>query len=166
MTTHDAKDARCRVFTFKEGLLSAVAHDLEIEVQRFSVTIDGAQVRASFDASSLRVLHAVHDGVPRPGALSDRDRTKIEQTIRDEVLGARRHPEVRFEAEARGDALAGTLTLLGRARPLRVPLRTEGNKRIAEATLHQPDWGIAPYSAMLGTLKIKPDVRVRVELPA
>jgi hypothetical protein len=165
MTTHDAKDARCRIFTFKEGLLSAVAHDLEIDVQRFSVTVDGERVRATFDPSSLRVLHAMHDGVPRPGALSERERAKIEQTIRDEVLSVRRHPEVRFEAEARGAVLDGTLTLFGRSRPLRVPFRVEGTARVAEASLHQPDWGIAPYSAMLGTLKIKPDVRVRIELP-
>jgi hypothetical protein len=165
MTTYDAKDARCRVFTFKEGLLSRVAHDLELEVQRFSVSIEGQQVRATFDPASLRVLHALHDGAPRPGALSARDRAKIEETIRDEVLAVRRHPEVRFEAEARGEALVGTLTLLGRTRPLSAALSTEGASRIAEATLHQPDWGITPYSAMLGTLKVRPDVRVRVELP-
>lgn len=166
MPTYDSKDARCRVFTFKEGLLSAVAHDLEIDVQRFSVTIEGDGVTATFDPASLRVLHAMHDGAPRPGALSDKDKAKIESNLREDVLHVGRHPEIRFTAKASGSELDGTLTLAGRSKSLRIPFRTEGNLRVAEVTLHQPDFGIAPYSAMLGTLKIKPDVRVRVELPA
>jgi polyisoprenoid-binding protein YceI len=166
MPSYDAKDARCRVFTFKEGLLSAVAHDLEIDVTRFSVTVEGDTVTATFDPKSLRVLHAMHDGAPRAGALSDKDRAKIESNIEGDVLRVSRHPEIRFSAKASGSELDGTLTLAGRTRSLRVPFRTEGNRRVAEVTLHQPDFGIAPYSAMLGTLKIKPDVRVRIELPA
>ena len=31
-----------------------------------------------------------------------------------------------------------------------------------ELTLHQPDFGITPYRAMLGTLKIRADVQIRV----
>ena len=31
--------------------------------------------------------------------------------------------------------------------------------------LHQPDFGIKPYSALLGTLKIKPEVTVRCSVP-
>lgn len=164
MPTYDAKDAQCRVFTFKEGLLSAVAHDLEIDVTRFSVTVEGSTVTASFEPASLRVLHAMHDGAPRPSALSAKDRATIEGNIQKDVLG--RHGEIRFTGTATGDAIDGSLTLGGRTRSLRVPLRTEGDRRVAEVTLHQPDFGITPYSAMLGTLKIKADVRVRVTLPA
>ena len=38
-------DARCTVYTFKEGLLSAIAHDLEIAVERFSIEWDDARTR-------------------------------------------------------------------------------------------------------------------------
>jgi len=31
--------------------------------------------------------------------------------------------------------------------------------------LHQPDFGIRPYSAMLGTLRVDADVVVRVVIP-
>lgn len=162
----DAASGACRVYTFKEGLLSPVAHDLELRVERFTVDYDAQQVCASFDAGSLRVVHAMRDGQPNPGALSRRDMDKIEQTIAGEILEARRHPEVRFES-SRVDGLTveGTLTIKGHARPLRVTARREGGRLVCEVALNQPEFGIKPYSAMLGTLKIKPDVRVRLEVP-
>jgi polyisoprenoid-binding protein YceI len=164
-------DARCTVFTFKEGLLSAIAHDLEIAVERFHVEHDGAKVEARFDPASLRVRHALKDGAPSPSALSDRDRKKIDGNIRDEVLDVGRHREIAFastEVAIEGDraTVKGTLTLHGRARPLEVHARRDGARWIADVTLHQPDYGITPYTAMMGTLRIKPDIRVRIELPA
>lgn len=179
MTAHqaDATTATCRVFTFKEGLLSAVAHDLELDVARFSIAWDDGEggavkIDASFEAGSLRVLHALAHGRPNASALSDKDHRKIEDTVRGDILQASRHPTIRFTAErVEGDAggervLRGRLSLVGRERPVDVRVRREGGKYVAEASLHQPDFGITPYSAMLGTLRIQPDVRVRVEVPA
>jgi hypothetical protein len=36
---------------------------------------------------------------------------------------------------------------------------------VAEVKIHQPDFGIKPYTAALGALKVKPDVLVRVSVP-
>jgi len=36
---------------------------------------------------------------------------------------------------------------------------------VAEVPIHQPDFGIKPYSAMLGALKVKPDLVVRCSVP-
>lgn len=168
------REARCRVFTFKEGLLSAVAHDLEIDVTRLRIEWpdDRSTVRASFDARSLRVLHPMVNGRPAAHAVSDRDRRKIEENIVDEVLHAARHPEILVEGKLewtepdRRARLEGTLTLTGRSRPLRLEVtRIDGEWR-AETTIHQPDFGITPYTAMLGTLKIRPDVRIEVRIPS
>jgi polyisoprenoid-binding protein YceI len=168
----DATSAECLVFTYKEGLLSAVAHDLEIRVQRLDVDVDDATlaVRARFDAASLKVVAAVRDGAPQPGALGDADRLKIEQSIREDVLHSREHPEIRFVSTAvtrEGERvhITGDLTLHGKTRPLTLAARALGDRIVAEARLHQPDFAIKPYSAMLGTLKIKPDVLVRCSLP-
>jgi polyisoprenoid-binding protein YceI len=62
--------------------------------------------------------------------------------------------------------IKGTLTLAGRSKALTVEARRDGARWVSEVVLHQPDFGVKPYTAMLGTLKIKPDVRVRVSLPA
>lgn len=166
----DQSSATCRVFTFKEGLLSAIAHDLEIDVGRFSITWDEQKIEATFETSSLRVLHPMANGRPNPSALSDRDQRKIEQTMRDEVLQVARHPTVRFTCTTLGDGdartLNGTLSLSGRERALPVRVQKDGARWIAEATIHQPDFGMKPYTAMLGTLRIQADVRVRLEVPA
>ncbi|MBX3274391.1 MAG: YceI family protein [Sandaracinaceae bacterium] len=163
MPSYDATSARCAVFTFKEGLLSAVAHDLELEVGRFTVEVsdDGASIRARFEAGSLRVVEPIVDGRRAPGTLSDKDKRKIEENLRDDVLHAKRHPEIVFEStEVTDTRVVGRLTMNGATREVRC---TRDGER-ASATLHQPDWGIKPYSAMLGTLKIKPDVRVELAL--
>lgn len=170
MPTFDATRARCRVFTFKDGALAAIAHDLEIDVTRFSIALDDAgSIDARFDAASLRVLHAVANGRPT-AALGEGDKRKIERTIVDEVLDARRHPEIRLVAPAPrpsgdGHALDGELTLCGRTRRLAISTRADGDAQIAVVTLHQPDFGITPYRAMLGALRLRPEVRVEVRLP-
>lgn len=166
-------DAECRVFTFKEGLLSAIAHDLEIAVDRFHVEWDDARARieARFDATSLRVLHAMKDGAPSPSSLGDRDKKKIESNIQSDVLETKRHPGVVFTSSAiepagDGFVVRGALALHGHTRDVQVRVAKEGGRWVATATLHQPDFGITPYSAMMGTLRIQPDVRVRLSTPA
>lgn len=173
MPEHTQADARCRVFTYKEGLLSAVAHDLELDVGDFRLAWDDARTRLTLTAraASVRVLHAMRDGRPDPSALAPRDLRKIEATVSDEVLHAARHPEILFEAERvapdnGGFVVTGTLALHGRRRTVVATVHREGGRWIGETQLHQPDFGITPYSAMLGTLRIRPDVRVRVEAPA
>jgi len=163
MATFDQSNAQCRVFTFKEGLLSAVAHDLEIDVSRFSVEIsdDDGSVTASFDATSLKVVEAMVDGRRSPGKIGARDKKKIEGNIVDTVLSAKKHPQVRFEStDVSAVTVVGTLTLNGRSREIRLSREAD----TVTATIHQPDYGIKPFTAMFGTLKIKPSVEVKLSL--
>lgn len=170
MADFNQDSAETHVYTFKEGLLSAVAHDLKIKVTRFSLKIEKGAVEARWDAGSLVVDSVMRDGHEATG-LGQRDFDKIAHTIADDILEARRHPEIRFQARdvsVAGEraAIRGQLTLVGRTRPLTVEARLAGGRWVAEVVLHQPDFGIKPYSAMFGTLKIKPDVKVRVSVPA
>jgi polyisoprenoid-binding protein YceI len=168
----DASAAECLVFTFKEGLLSAVAHDLEIRVTAFDVEVDEEKTRltARFDPRSLRVVAALHDGRKNPNALSEADRRKIDESIANDVLHTKERREIRFELKTRhavsdGWQLDGDLELNGRKKSILVTVRTAGDRYVAETTLHQPDFGIKPFSAMLGALKIRPDVKVRFSAP-
>jgi hypothetical protein len=168
----DASSAECLVLTFKEGLLSAIAHDLEIRVERFDLDVDeaGLSVVACFDAASLRVVGAVRDGAVQPDVLGEADKQKIRQSIQNEVLETRSFSEVRYTStsvtrEGDGVRIAGELTLHGKTRPLSIVAQPKGDRMVAEADIHQPSFGIKPYSAMLGTLKVKPDLRVRCSVP-
>lgn len=170
MATIDQSRGDCFVFTFKEGLLSPVAHDLRLKVGRWSMTWDPASrtVEARFDAASLVVDSVMRDGQPAPGVLDEKDKGKIAKNLRDDVLETGRYAEVKFRAKAIGavpGAVQGELDLHGKVRPVTVQVRVDGAQWVAEATLHQPDWGVKPFSAMLGTLKVKPDVKVRVSVP-
>jgi len=172
MPRYDAESADCRVFTYKEGLLSAVAHDLELRVGTFEVEIaeDRSSVSATFDPRSIRVVDAIVDGKRSPGTLSKRDKAKIDSNIVTDVLPVKKHPAVRFSStELRevdtGWEIRGTLELAGRSRQLTVPVHREDGEAVGEVTIHQPDFGIKPYSAMLGALKIQPDIKIRIALP-
>jgi polyisoprenoid-binding protein YceI len=173
MPRYTQNDAEALVFTFKDGLLSKVAHDLKIQITRFSVNLDPAAARidAEFDASSLRVVNAVHGGAEDPKALSDGDKEKIGVQIQKEVLETDKHSSVTFSSTQLtrrpdgGYSITGDLTLHGTTRPISVETRVEGGRQVAEVEINQPDFGVVPFKAMMGTLKVKPAVHVRVSVP-
>ena len=105
-----------------------------------------------------------------PSALSAGDKKKIHDSMVKDVLHVRKHPEIRFDSTQiaeRGEAFAveGTLELHGKTRPIQTSIRSAGDRWVTEVRLHQPDFGIKPYAAALGALKVKPDVLVRVSVP-
>lgn len=174
MPQYTQNDAETLVFTFKDGLLSKVAHDLKIRVGGFSLDFDPAtaKINAEFDPNSLEVINAVHDGVEDPKALTDADKEKIAAQVKKEVLETDRHPKIQFtstKVERRADggySVTGDLTLHGTTRPLSAETRVVDGKQVAEVELNQPDYGVVPFKAMMGTLKVKPVVRVRVSIPS
>lgn len=173
MTRFDQDSAECLVFTFKEGLLSAVAHDLKIRVENFEIAVDQAArtVEGRFDATSLRVVCAMRGGKEDGSALSPGQKSEIEGNIARDVLASKKHREVRFVSSAveevrGGFDVRGELSLHGKRRAIDVSVRKSRKRWVASATIHQPDFAIRPYSALLGTLKVKADVEVRVVVPA
>jgi polyisoprenoid-binding protein YceI len=172
MARYDAYNSECLVFSFKDGLLARLAHDLKIQVERFSIELDeeSRKIQATFDPSSLQVVCAQVDGRDDPSTLSKGDKKKIYDSVTKDVLRVRKHPEIRFESTEvtpRGDgySIKGQLQLYGRSRALHAQVRAEGDHWVTEVTIHQPDFGIKPYTAALGALKVKPDVRVRLRVP-
>lgn len=149
---------------FREGLLAAVGHDLTLRVGDFSLEVDqaaGNAVRARFAAGSLRVASA---------GVSPSDARDIERNAARDVLDAKRYPEIAFAStrvSRDGDQarVEGDLTLHGVTRPLVVDARADASHWRAEVRLDQRPFGIKPYSALLGTLKVKPELVVRVAVP-
>jgi len=161
--TYDAESARCSVFVYREGLLASVGHDLTLEVRELSIDVDGEArtVRARFDARSLRVVGSV---------LGPPDQRTVEKHIRRDVLETDAHPLIDFTSSAvlplhNGFAVEGRLVLHGTERPLTFTAETEEGRVVARVRLHQPDFGIRPFSAMLGALRIKPYVDIEIEVP-
>lgn len=168
MRTLSPADVDIRVFTFKEGLLSTVAHDLQIKVNRFEIVVDPVTcaVRARIEAGSLEVVCAMKDGREDPGTLSASNKADIQDNIRKDVLNSAKFISIVFESTSVSDtAVTGKLTLHGVTREIRLAVRQEGARRVGEVRLDQREFGIKPYSALLGALKIQPEVLVRISLP-
>lgn len=169
----DASNSSCRISTRREGMLSAVGHDLEIRVDAYVIEIDEDPLRvlARFDARSVHVLGTVEGGRLRIDKLSDRDRAQIDRQIADDVLASDRFPVIEFTStavtpSAEGYEISGELRLRGASRSLRLLARRVPAGLELHATIHQPDFGIKPFRALGGTLRVHPEVGVLLTTPA
>ncbi len=158
------------VFTFKTGVLSRVAHDLRFSLRRFEIEASGTDVRGRFWPDSLDVEGVMSAGALDAQALSTSDREDITRTLRTKVLHTERFAVAEFRAHVRveNDAdrmLDGELELHGRTLPLAI--RLDENRGVARGQVElQPSrWGIEPYKALLGAIKLQDRVLVRFELP-
>ena len=148
-----------------------MAHDLRLTAARFSLEVGVDQVVGRWEAAALKVETVMREGVPAPGVLSARDFAKIERTIAEDVLSVKRFPEIRFESTelqqegANAVRIAGKLSLAGQTRTIATRATRMGGEWKAEVRLNQVDFGIRPYSAMLGALKIQAEVVVVVTVP-
>jgi YceI-like domain len=158
-------NARLTVHTKRTGAIAKAGHDLTIDVGSWEGTLDlGDQPRASLvvDSTSFKVVEG-HGGVQK---LDDEDKRGIEQTIDEEVLLKR---EIRFEStdvKVDGDhvTVTGDLTLMESTQAVTFELTVGGEGRVSgSAVVKQTDWGMTPYTALFGTLKVANEVEVRLE---
>lgn len=160
---------RIEVLTFKEGLLSKVAHDLALSLERFEVFTDGERIEGTFHADSLRVEGAMRSGVVDPGALSDGDKREIGVNLREKVLHTDAHPLAQLEATARRAngryEVEGKLTLAGKSADVKFEVEEHDGRWRGEVVLEPSRWGIRPFKALLGAIKLKDQVVVRFDLP-
>ena len=175
MARIDPTSAECLIFTYREGMLSAIGHDLMLRVTCFEIDVTPGTraIHARFDTASLRVVAGSRGGALHDGALGEEDRKKIERSLRDEVLHCSLYPSILFrstEVQAMGPGylVTGELTMHGVTRTISLRSHPEGGRQTAEISLHQPDYGVEPYSAFFGGLKVRADVtvRLRIEEPA
>lgn len=154
------------VFTFREGLLARLAHDLRLRVAAFEITLQRGEVRGVFEAASLRVDGVAEGSRVDPERLSPEDKAKIEQTVRTELLHAASHPRIELRGvirEAGGSSvLEGTLRINGIEQPVELPLlAAEGGRISAEVTITPSRFGIKPYRAIGGAIRLQDRVLIR-----
>jgi YceI-like domain len=157
-------DGTLSVRTGRAGAVARAGHDLRLEVTAWEAKlVVGAEMRVELtaDPTSLRVREAT-GGVQ---ALDEGDRAAIEDRIKDEVL--RREPIVFRSTRARvapgGLSVEGELTLRGTTRPIAFDVAEAGGTITASDVVRQTDFGIKPYSALFGALKVADEVNVELE---
>jgi polyisoprenoid-binding protein YceI len=166
------QNGRLLVKTTRSGLGAKAGHDLTIEVTRWQaeVTIDtadpaSAAVQVTAEADSFEV-RAGSGGV-KP--LTDSDRADIKKTIREKVLAVGRHPSITFTSTAvAGTAdsfsIEGDLTIIGTTHPVIVHGGITDGHAKGSATVVQTRWGIRPYTAFLGALKLSDEVKIEFDV--
>jgi polyisoprenoid-binding protein YceI len=163
-------NASLSVHTGRGGAAAKAGHDLILHVTSWEATLalgetpEETSVELSADATSLRV----REGTGGMQALDEDDIANIHQTIDDEVLiGERigfRSTGVREAPGGGATHVEGELSLVGRAAPVAFDLALgEDGTLSARAVVKQTDWGIKPYSALFGALKVKDEVQVVLE---
>ena len=156
-------DGTLSVRTGRGGAVAKAGHDLLIHVTAWTATLDldAPSLALEADPTSLRV----REGTGGLQALDDGDLANIETTINDEVLLRR---DIRFRSTSvSGDAdslrVAGDLTLFGSTRPIAFDLALTEGRVTGTAVLKQTDFGIKPYTALFGALKVADEVRVEID---
>lgn len=163
---------RLLVKTARTGLGSRAGHDLTIEVTRWrgNVVVDaaspaGSSVTVEADVDSFEVRQGI--GGLKP--LTDSDRADIKETIRGKILHASRHPTITFRSgQVSGTTAAfridGDLTIAGVTQPVTVAGQMTGGRVTGSAVIVQSRFGIRPYTAFLGALKLRDEVDVQFDI--
>jgi polyisoprenoid-binding protein YceI len=157
-------NATLSVHTRRGGAAAKAGHDLELHVTRWEGALDleAGTAELSADASSLRVQR----GTGGMMELGEEDKDNIHKTIDDEVL-EKRNISFRSETlEAAGDdrwRVEGKLTLAGSTQPISFDLIVRDGVVQATALVTQTRWGMKPFSALFGTLKVLDEVEVQLQ---
>jgi len=160
------------VHTTRSGLGAMAGHDLTIEVTRWRgwAVVDLADpakcsVTVEAEVDSLEV----REGTGGLKELTDSDRAEIKRNIREKVLRSVHFPTItfrssRFEGTPESFRCEGDLTIADVRRPITLNCRLSDGRVLGSATVKQSRWGIRPFSAFFGALRIDDDVEVRFDV--
>lgn len=167
--TFDPHDGELLIHTGVAGRAAKMGHRLTIAVQRWTAAATWAGARPvaaelTVEVDSLQVLRG--DGGVK--ALSGAEKVLVRSNAL-RSLDAGRFPTIRFTASDieqtdDGYRLAGTLQIHGTAREQVVAVQTtESGDRwqlSSSTTVRQSDFGIRPYSLLMGSLQVADEVTV------
>lgn len=167
MWTLGPADGELHLRTGVKGRAARMGHRLTIAMTRWTATVqwagtDPAAAELAVEVDSFEVLSG-QGGVK---GLSGPEKALVRSNALSS-LGADRFPEIRFkvnviEESENGYRLTGALQIRGKQREHVIDLYTEdlGDswRMSAESTVRQSDYGIKPYSLLMGSVQVADDV--------
>src|SRR4051794_19875431 len=152
------------VRTGKGGAASKAGHNLRMEVTRWTATLelgDQPSLALSADPRSFQVVEGSGGVMP----LGDEEKAAIPQTINEEVLKGTPIEFRSTQMQVDGDHVdvQGELDVLGNRQPLGFALEIADGRVRGTARIKQSEWGMKPYSALFGTLKVADEVEIAVD---
>ena len=161
-------DGSVRVMTGRQGLASKVGHDLTLEAANWNATLtvdddpSHSEVNATIEPRSLAVTAATGGAKP----VSEKDKKEITKNI----VGLLGNGSITFtstsvEVQDSSVKAVGELSIAGQSRPVTLDLTATSDGRLTgHMTVAQSDFGIKPYSAMMGALKVKDEVEINLDV--
>jgi polyisoprenoid-binding protein YceI len=171
-----AEQSKFTVQAFAEGLFSAFGHDPVIHIRDFAGEVQF--VPGTFANASLKIT-VEPNSLAVGDEVKEKDRLEIERTMREEVLETSKYQEIVFRsnnisvnrlAEGRYRArIIGDLTLHGVTQKnlwisAEATVSDDNLRAQGEFSLKQTDFGIKPYSAAGGTIKLKNELKFSFEI--
>jgi polyisoprenoid-binding protein YceI len=167
-------NGRLLIKTSRAGLGRKVGHDLTIEAVRWSgnaVVVACAPGKSSVTVTVETDSLTVREGAGGLKPLTDADRAEIKRTLEGEaLLHTAEHPTITFRSTgvtgtAQSFEITGDLTIKGRTHPVTVHGSSDGDGQLrCWAAITQSTWGIRPYTAFLGALKLADEVRAEFQV--
>lgn len=149
------------VYTWREGLLARVGHDLRLSATQVAVKREGDHWVVRVPVAGLKVDGAMHDETLTP--VAEKDRRDIEHALQSEVLPD--DPMIAFRGNLFGPQhVGGELTLNGQTHPLTLHTHVEGHRARGSVEFAPSRWGVRPYRALLGALRLEDRVRVTFDV--
>jgi len=153
-------------------MVAQAGHDLTIEATRWSgeLAVGDDQVPASVEVRVDLDALIVRTGTGGLKPLTDRDRREIGATARKLLASDRNREAVftatKFEPDAAGGGhVSGTFTLRGVDRPLQLTVSQAGQDRYhVTGSVLQSAYGIKPYTAFFGALKVRDRVDIEADI--
>src|SRR5246500_6058866 len=163
----DASDGELLLRTGVTGMAARMGHRLTIAMTRWQATVHWADTepvaaQLTVETDSFEVLRG-EGGVK---GLSGPEKTLVRSNAL-KSLDAGRFPEIRFTAETidktdEGYRLTGKLHIRGKSRKHVIELRTddlgEAWQMSAESSVRQTEYGVKPYSLLMGSVRVADDV--------
>jgi len=160
------------------GMFSKLGHDHAILMRKFAGEVDLPS--DSMEKGSLRMTIKADSAAEIAKEFSEKDRQKIDKSVREEALMTGKYPEITFKSTksspggSAGGAhrmkLAGNLSLHGVTRPIviTVQVTVSGNTLHAhsEFTILHSDYQIKRLSAAGGTIKAKDPIHITCDFVA
>jgi polyisoprenoid-binding protein YceI len=168
----DAADGELLIRTGVTGRAARMGHRLTIAMKRWQATVgwagtEPATAELAVEIDSFEVVR----GEGGLKGLSGPEKALVKSNAL-KSLNAGRYPEIRFIADGRekiaktddGYRLTGKLHIRGKSREHVIDLRTEdlgGAWRMsAESSVRQTDYGVKPYSLLMGSVQVANEVSV------
>ncbi|MGH9849855.1 MAG: YceI family protein [Blastocatellia bacterium] len=176
--TIDLSQSQVTAILAQEGFIARKYQNHRVEVRTFSGKVevsskDETQVAVEVEAEAKSLTNVDQ-------AMSEFERKEFHSVLNNTVIETDKFPKIKFvsasvsdarkSGETRSFTLAGDLTLHGVTKrvsfPVNVTMNDEQLRATGEAKLKHSDFGMKPYSAGLGMIKIGDEVKISFEVIA